>query len=80
MSTFNFKNNSFNVNQKTLVNPVDLSGARIKSGSNKDKITQIKNNVININDSSNNFIISKLELHFSRINSSNLTFGASPAL
>lgn len=71
MSTFNFKNTSFNVNQRTLVNPVDLSGDRIKSESNKDIITLIKNNVININDSSNNFIIRNTTTDFVDIDVSN---------
>ena len=44
MSTFNFKNTSFNVNQRTLVNPVDLSGDRIKSESNKEVTNQKESN------------------------------------
>ena len=36
--SFIFRNSSFTLNQKTLINPIDL-GTRIKSGYINDKIT-----------------------------------------
>ena len=77
MSNETFVNSTFILNQKTLVNPVDISGNRIKSGSNKDQITTIKNNIIDVTDVTSNFIIKDLTKNYLDIDISNniINFG-----
>jgi hypothetical protein len=64
------KNSSFTLNQKTLINPIDL-GTRIKSGYINDKVTIIKKNTIEINDSTNDFIIKNQTTNYIDIDTSN---------
>ena len=68
--SFIFRNSSFTLNQKTLINPIDL-GTRIKSGYINDKITVIKKNTIEINDSTNDFIIKNQTTNYINIDTSN---------
>jgi len=65
-----YRNSSFTLNQKTLINPIDL-GTRIKSGYINDKITIIKKNTIEINDSTNDFIIKNQTTNYIEIDTSN---------
>jgi len=67
--SFIFRNSSFTLNQKTLINPIDL-GTRIKSGYINDKITIIKKNTIEINDSTNDFIIKNQTTNYIDIDTS----------
>ena len=71
MSNETFVNNTLILYQKTLVNPVDFSGNRIKSGINKDQITTIKNNIIDITNGTSNFIIKDLTKNYLEIDVSN---------
>jgi hypothetical protein len=64
-----YRNSSFTLNQKTLINPIDL-GTRIKSGYINDKITIIKKNTIEINDSTNDFIIKNQTTNYIEIDTS----------